>query len=358
MNDRIIGIDVARALAVIGMILVNFKLIFGHSGQSWLNHFSDIFDGKAAATFVVLAGVGLAFMTSTSHTSNDPMSWNKARIKIIKRALLLFIIGISYINIWPADILHFYGVYMLGALILIKTRPRYLLLAALVLILVYPGLMMLFDYDTGWDFSTFKYQNFWSIKGFFRNLFFNGFHPVVPWTGFMLIGIWYGRQNLNDVRFLKKSIIIGLALFVTLKLLSTILIQLFSEGNQKVANELRQVLGTSPMPPLPIYMLSGSCIAISIISACILVSSRFSYHPIIKTLVYTGQMALTFYVAHVVLGVGLVEFFGNSELGTYSLNFSIAYALLFSMGCVAFALLWRRFCSIGPLEWVMRQIED
>jgi uncharacterized protein len=32
MNKRIIGIDVARALAVIGMIIVNFKVVFGEKG--------------------------------------------------------------------------------------------------------------------------------------------------------------------------------------------------------------------------------------------------------------------------------------------------------------------------------------
>ncbi|MFT7429277.1 MAG: hypothetical protein ACI9IZ_001774, partial [Nonlabens sp.] len=34
MKKRIIGIDVARALAVIGMIIVNFKVVFGENGLS------------------------------------------------------------------------------------------------------------------------------------------------------------------------------------------------------------------------------------------------------------------------------------------------------------------------------------
>jgi uncharacterized membrane protein YeiB len=33
MSKRIIGIDVARALAVIGMIIVNFKIVFGENGD-------------------------------------------------------------------------------------------------------------------------------------------------------------------------------------------------------------------------------------------------------------------------------------------------------------------------------------
>ncbi|MEL6625785.1 MAG: heparan-alpha-glucosaminide N-acetyltransferase domain-containing protein, partial [Bacteroidota bacterium] len=66
MTKRIIGIDVARALAVIGMIIVNFKVVLGEKGESWLKPFANVFFGKAAALFVVLAGVGLALMTNTA----------------------------------------------------------------------------------------------------------------------------------------------------------------------------------------------------------------------------------------------------------------------------------------------------
>jgi uncharacterized protein len=71
MKQRIIGLDVARALAVIGMIIVNFKVVLGQDGQTWVKYFASIFDGKAAATFVVLAGVGLALMTDSAINHRD-----------------------------------------------------------------------------------------------------------------------------------------------------------------------------------------------------------------------------------------------------------------------------------------------
>jgi uncharacterized membrane protein YeiB len=109
MKKRIIGIDVARALAVIGMIIVNFKVVFGQHGDSWLKAFAQVFEGKAAATFVVLAGMGLAMMTQSAVQTNNLDKLNLARKRIIKRAIALFLIRLSYISIWPADILHFYG---------------------------------------------------------------------------------------------------------------------------------------------------------------------------------------------------------------------------------------------------------
>jgi uncharacterized protein len=122
MKQRIIGIDVARALAVIGMIIVNFKVVFGENGQPWVKSFASIFDGKAAATFVVLAGVGIALMTNSAINHRDKAKIKVARISIAKRALFLFILGISYITIWPADILHFYGIYMAVILLLLPCK--------------------------------------------------------------------------------------------------------------------------------------------------------------------------------------------------------------------------------------------
>ena|GEM_PF-871557 len=103
MKERIIGIDIARALAVIGMIIVNFKVVLGENGLSWVKSFASAFEGKAAATFVVLAGVGLALMTNSALRNNDSQKLKTAKIKISKRASFLFIVGLSYIVIWPAD---------------------------------------------------------------------------------------------------------------------------------------------------------------------------------------------------------------------------------------------------------------
>mgnify|MGYP001954854642 CR=1 FL=1 len=193
---------------------------------------------------------------------------------------------------------------------------------------------------------------------FFRNLFFNGFHPVIPWSAFMLFGLWYGRQDLYDDRFLKKSLWISLSTFVTVQILSFGLIQLISKGDAKAIEALVPLLGTSPMPPMPIYMINGISISIVIISICILLAKRYKNNKIIDILNKTGQLALTFYVAHVVLGMGIVEEFGSLKLGEYSIEFSVVYALIFSLLCILFAEFWLRYKNAGPLEWLMLMFVD
>ena len=52
-----------RALAIVGMIIVNFTLALGQNGNPFLVDLSKLFIGKASALFVVLAGVGITLMT-------------------------------------------------------------------------------------------------------------------------------------------------------------------------------------------------------------------------------------------------------------------------------------------------------
>ncbi len=358
MKKRIIGIDVARALAVIGMIIVNFKIVFGENGESWLKSFAHLFDGKAAATFVVLAGIGLGLMTNSAIKNQDLKKLATNLKRIIKRAIFLFIVGLSYIWIWPADILHFYGIYMLLTLLFITQKPKYILLGAIGLIFIYPVLLLFFDYETGWNFIALEYTDFWTFKGFFRNLFYNGFHPVIPWTAFMLFGLWYGKQDLNKDRFVKKSLIISLVVFIAVQVLSFGLIQFLSGADSRSTEDLTALLGTDPMPPMPIYMINGISISVVIISACILLANKFENSFLIRALHNTGKLALTFYVAHVIIGMGLVEEISAKPLGEYSIEFSVIYALIFSLLCVLFAQIWLRYKKAGPLEWIMRKTTD
>jgi uncharacterized protein len=307
---------------------------------------------------VVLAGIGLALMTNSAIKSQNQEKLQTARKRIIKKAIFLFVIGLSYIWIWPADILHFYGIYMLVALFFINRPTKQILVGAISLIVLYPLLIMLFDYETGWNFSTLVYTDFWTFNGFFRNLFYNGFHPVIPWTAFMLFGLWYGRQDLHDDRFLKKSLWISLGVFISIQALSIGLIQFISKGNSTAIENLTPLLGTDPMPPMPIYMINGISISIVIISSCILLSKRYENSKIISALNKTGQLALTFYVAHVIVGMGIVEEVSSLELGEFSIEFSVIYALVFSVLCILFAEIWLRYKKSGPLEWMMRKLTD
>ena len=337
------------------MIIVNFKIVFGQEGNEWLQKIAHVFDGKAAATFVVLAGTGIGLISKSAVSQNDLSKIRKIHSKVFKRAFFLFIIGLSYTPLWPADILHFYGVYLVITALLIRATNTVILSSAFILIFVFPLLMLFLNYEAGWDFEALAYTDFWSLPGFFRNLFYNGFHPVIPWAAFMLTGLWFGKLDLHNNATIKKCLWVSASVFISVQLLSYGLSHALSSTPQE-RQEWLQIIGTSPMPPLPLYMISGNNIAIAVISSSILLGRRYGNNLIMKSLVSTGQLALTFYVAHVIIGMGIIEAINPDRMGDYGILFSLVYALSFSLSCVVFAILWKRWRADGPLEWVMRKI--
>ena len=174
----------------------------------------------------------------------------------------------------------------------------------------------------------------------------------------MLFGYWFGKQDLQNATFIKKTFWVSTTVFVLIQVLSVLSISFLSEGNPETEKELIEILGTNPMPPLPIYMFNGIAIAIAVISGCIMLAKRFENSFVIKALHKTGQLALTFYVAHVIIGMGVVELLNPSKMGNYSIEFSVGYALVFSLCCFIFAVLWRKYKKTGPLEWIMRKITN
>ena len=97
---------------------------------------------------------------------------------------------------------------------------------AISIIIAFPILLTFWDFETGWNFETLEYQGFWTLNGFMRNLFFNGFHPVIPWSSFLLFGYWFGKQDLHNHKFIKKtfwtSTIVFIFIQVSLEYLSFI----------------------------------------------------------------------------------------------------------------------------------------
>jgi uncharacterized membrane protein YeiB len=354
-NSRILGYDFARALAIFGMVVVNFKIVMGASqaGPDWLVWLVGLLEGRAAATFVILAGVGMSLLSRRAWVSNDTAGMVKNRNMLLKRAMFLFVAGLLYIPIWPADILHFYGIYIaVGAFLLIAPERR-LWRLAFIFMGVSVVLMLLFDYESGWNWGTLDYAGFWTPTGMVRHLFFNGFHPVFPWTAFLLVGLWLGRQDVHDPALRKKMLRLSIIIVVLAESVSWLLIQMLSAFDLD-PETVAYLFGTQPMPPMPLYLLSGGGTAVAAIMLSIALTERLAAARWIKAFVATGQLALTLYVAHVILGMGVLEALGLLE--NQSLPFAVGSALLFCVGALLFSFLWRQRFNRGPLEWVMRRL--
>ncbi|MCI5092124.1 DUF418 domain-containing protein [Phaeodactylibacter sp.] len=355
-NDRILGYDFARGIAIIGMIIVNFKTVMVAESDSILYQALDLFSGKAAALFVALAGVGMTLMYESAKRKNSPEKLTKVKSDLLKRALFLFVTGLSYYFIWPADILHYYGVYMTIGVLLLSASTRILQWISLLIPLGYMGLLIILDYEAGWDWSTLEYQDFFTPSGFLRHLFFNGFHPVFPWVAFLLTGIWVGRINLRDQKKRTRLWIGALLTFIVFTGLSAFLQSRTGYFPAPEAEALNSLLGTGPMPPTLFYMFSAGGLSVFLITVSVQVCFLYPEAKWIRYLVSTGQLALSNYFFHVVIGMVAIELlFGRLEQ-SFSTGFAFGYAMAFSVLLVWFSHSWRKKYKRGPLEALMRRV--
>ena len=356
MEQRIIGFDLARAYAIFGMFIVNFNIVFGsHTDMSLLGQFLSLFSGNSSTVFVILAGMGIALMTNrTEYTSLEKI---KLRTTVIKRACFLFIIGLLLSIWWPADILHFYGGYMLIAALLLSLDKKYYLVSAIIAIVVFHVLLFFVPYETGWDFETLEYKDLYTLNGFVRNYFYNGWNSIFPWVAYFLLGMFLGRLNWRYPKTQRKMFFIGLALYSTIGILQ------FTSQRISISDELKFFINADYLPPFLPFILSTSGFGLMLISGFMFLGNKFGDKQCVKDFASTGQMTLTHYISHVTIGILSFAFLTDKNYTGYIteqvptrpfviLLFSVAYFV------ISFYLskVWVRHYKNGPLETLMRKI--
>lgn len=355
--QRIDGYDAARALAIFGMIVVNFKIVLDASdnGPRWLVATASLFEGRASALFVMLAGVGLSLLSRRERLSEDRAAREQRRRQILRRSAFLLGVGLLMLTIWPADILHFYSVYLLIGALALYAPDRHLLQGALAAVMAFTLLFVVVNYDTGWDWETLAITDFWTPLGFLRSLFYNGFHPVLPWVAFMLFGMWLGRQDVTAPQVRRWLVGIGLGSLVSAEGLSALLIAV---SRVPLGSETAQaVFGRNAIPPMPLYVFSAGGSALLVILLMLHIGQRVGGQRWWRALTVTGQYALTVYVAHVWIGMGLLEVLGWLD-SPHALAPTLGYALAFYLLSIGFARRWARTYRRGPFEALMRRVTD
>ncbi len=358
------GLDLARFLAFFGMVLVNFKVaagaVAGPQTLSFLDWFHQGLEGRAAALFVLLAGVGVG-LGFASRSAVDPA---KARWSMIKRGLVLFGFGMVNLIIFDADILHFYGLYFLFAAFLLPLSRRGLLVLAFALILAFPITALFVDYDAGWQWETLSYSDFWTIAGFVRHSFFNGWHPVLPWLAFLLMGMAVAKLDLTQpmtrLRIGGAGLVLMLASWFFASAGSDLAQMPDIAADKELVEALPILFSLTPIPPAPLYMLSATGPSLFVLALCLWIGQRASSAGWLKPLLVTGQQALTLYIAHIILGMGVMEALGwiavDSATPAASLETVTFYAAGFTLLSMVYATIWHGKVGAGPLELLLRKL--
>ena len=207
-GERLVGLDVARALALLGMVATHVLAPADPSGEiSWTQ---DLAGGRASALFAVLAGVSLALLSGRQAPPTGRARWVAVRALAI-RALLIAAIGltIGMLDSGLAVILTYYGVMFLLALPFIGLRARSLAVLSAVWLVVVPVLSHLVrdslpaprgDNPT-WGQLSNPVPMVWE-------LLLTGYYPALPWLAYLFAGMAVGRSDLAR-RSVQAGLLVG-----------------------------------------------------------------------------------------------------------------------------------------------------
>jgi uncharacterized membrane protein YeiB len=314
-----------------------------------------LLDGRAAAIFMVLAGVGLSLRSSRAMAAEDPLAASQVRRTLILRGLFLLVVGFVNLLIWPGDILRVYGVSLLLAAGLISASNRRLLFIALGFALGFVLLLLALDYDKNWEWATMTYHRLWTPQGVVRNLFFDGFRSVFPWTGLLVFGMWLGRRDLRGRATNTRIVLIAACVALLGELISWLSLSYFrTHPHGMDAGTIMALFGTESMPPLPLFLMSSGGTAVVVIGLSIRVAEALPSGPWLRPLAAVGQMALTWYFGHILVGLGVIEASGRAA--SEPLPVAEGCGAVFFVLAVLTSWLWKRRFRQGPLERVMRAV--
>ncbi|MFF9030250.1 heparan-alpha-glucosaminide N-acetyltransferase domain-containing protein [Streptomyces iakyrus] len=386
-TGRLDGVDLARALAVLGMIVSHTgpALVLSELGRKAgaAAHFLEaVSDGHASILFATLAGVSLALLTGGSRPHNG-VARRRDRARIAVRAAILFVLGmaLAQISTEVIVILSFYALYFLLALPLLRVPPRFLAVLAAAWAVAGPVVSFFLRREVegseGTGGGALMFRDLTSLSdagsGLLR-LLLDGTYPVMTWMPFVLAGLAVGRLDLRSTTIRLRLLAAGVALAVVGSGGSWLALHAFGgiEALQPRLDFMRPVAVGLAMEPLELMQMSNlgtvptdtpanllldgphsgtpfeivgsvGC-ALAVLALCLLVGDRF--RTLLAPLTAVGALSLTAYAAQVVA----LRFLPPEEAMAAHPWVPL---LGFVLGAMAFCGLWRRFLGRGPLERLM-----
>lgn len=362
---RLVGPDVTRALALVGVVIMNYHGYLNGGGaiagpeaslaQRWFDPWTGVLSTRFAATFVLVAGVGVSLLTERSRTSGDRDARRDDRWRLVRRGLLLYAFGFVLDWIWPGTILFFYGAFFLVAAFLFTLRTRWLVVVGSAAALAGAGIeWWVIDREVdgrsvGWlvDPGTLTTR---SPRGLLFDTFVNGTHPLFPWLAFLCAGMVLGRfvGSPGMRTWLPRLAAIGMATTAITYLLNHVLTSGRAGDTVWVT-----VWSTRPYDRGLLYTLGTLGSSLAAFSLVSIVAERWRESPPVRLLRAAGETTLSIYVAHVFVFRGLVD---RAEMvGSTGLDTALVFAVSFWAVALLVAAWWQRFVGMGPLERLYRR---
>lgn len=379
---RLVGVDLARALAVFGMFVIHIgpsaTAVDGIGG--WVRSLAE---GRSSALFATLAGFSLLLIAGRREAKTG-LAGRQAKARIAIRAVILLALGTVMAMVYGGVvILAFYGVYFLLALPLVRLKARTLAIIAAALALVMPqlafGIRALLTEPVTAALKAYDPLDRIGAVGVL-DLFVTGFYPVLTWMPFVIAGMALARLDLTTRTVQGRLAMVGPALIAlgygTPWLASLLFPGLRAATEAPTGKDMSSELGSmksldglasadqagSPWTLLTAGPHTGTTfdivgslgVAITVLLAATVAMDRLPrLRRLAGPIIAVGTMSLTAYVGHFVASSFFVPDQGADAPAEAADQTSWTPVLLFILGAILFATIWSRFFRRGPLEYLL-----
>lgn len=364
MAARVDAVDVARGVALIGMMLVH---VGPHAEFRHTPPVGDLIaSGRAAPLFAMLAGVALTLVHR-----RDPDGAGSVRATLV-RAASLIVLGLSLGSIDDMPvliILAFYGLMIVVALPFRHLSTRALVGVTITWIAVAPFLLIGAQVlhspviAAQAELSELRHP-----VDLLMELIVWGAYPAGVWMAYLLVGLLVGRLDLRRSDVAWRLIGIGGVLVASTIAMAYVLFSTgamhdrYAQGwplifahrvypyEEASWNDLL-LLGEHTSAPLNVISSIGS--ALLVIGGCALLVRQPWSTWLLAPLRAAGSMTLTLYTLHVLWFWRSPSASDGADLmapGSYQ-DWLLQVVVL-----CTFAMIWQLFARRGPLEAMLRII--
>jgi uncharacterized membrane protein YeiB len=332
---RLPGVDVARALAIVGMVAVHFgPRPQRETGLSaWL---LGVPYGKASVLFALVAGVGVSLLAARKPALIRP--------RLLYRTLWLLPVGLwlQELEHPVAVILQYYAVWFAIAAIYVHASDRRLLVWA-------GGWLAFGSLAVAWvgvhhaDWLLIARGD--SPGGVVMDVLLTGYYPTVTWIPVVLFGMWLGRRGLGQRRVRATMVAAGGA--VALVAMRGGLAAAQALDVRTTNGGWGHLLSIDGHSEMPLAVIGASAMSVAVLGVCLWAADVGP--RLLRPLVAMGQGALTLYVGHLIIWNFLPALFAStSSADAWTATF------WFTVVGAASMTLWLLAFSRGPLETMAR----
>nr|WP_281381973.1 heparan-alpha-glucosaminide N-acetyltransferase domain-containing protein [Nocardiopsis mwathae] len=391
-TGRLVGIDMARGLAILGMFVVHVGI--GWTAADGSSPLTEAVAGRSAATFALLAGVSIALLSGGSAPKSGH-DMGVALWRVVIRGLIMLPIGtlLTMTGTPVSVILAYYAVFFVLAAPLMDERWKIVAGTAAILAvlgpvvsfylrrLMEPGGALAAPVDAVNSYDPFVS---WSGEGFVDFLV-TGSYPAITWMPFVLAGLAIGRLNLRSTKVQLALAGVGAGLAAAAYTASWAAMRVLDvrssleasfdpdrAGADTVGQALREglpgtvpvdhwawLLTAAPHSGTPFEVVGAGGVAIAVLGVFLLVGRYVRW--VLFPLAAVGALALTTYVGHILL-IWAAESGVLDGTPLQPVADQLPWSVL--LGALVFATLWRLVARRGPLEgplhavsmWVARRI--